>query len=303
MILTLTEDNKTMLIGLLSILSAFWTIFYIIPSFLISLFNTLLGNIILLIILILVTSKDIRYGALLFIILIINLIIIYRLKNTKEGFWSEDSKNKFTELQQLVNPNLVFDLSKVQEQSSQEEVDYYLENGMWPWSQNVKDLYLEAINKNTFVRTYPEDSLNQAMKVYNEAIILEILSWQAKEGQFLLNGVIIENDRYKERDGAGSYGVNSGLETNSKSSTLIKCSSSKGVPEIIKYIGEEGILGSHTYDTEEITDYSKLEKLIPGFKFTNGTPCNPCLNLKSNDYSCPFSFQNNVSNIWKYLWS
>ena len=45
----LNEDNKTILIGLLSILIIFWVILYIIPGFLISLFNTFLGNIILLI--------------------------------------------------------------------------------------------------------------------------------------------------------------------------------------------------------------------------------------------------------------
>jgi hypothetical protein len=312
----ITDDNKTMLIGLLSIFTALWTIFYLIPDFLISLFNTFLGNMILLIAVILVASKNIKYGAVLMLILVILLVTNYRLKssnknnNSKEGFWTAQSKQKFVEMQQTVNPNLVYDLNRTQEQATQEEVDYYLENGKWPWSQEVQDLYLEAISKNVFIRQYPLDSLNQSMKIYNEKIILELLSWQAKEGQFLLNGLIIENDKDKERDGAGSYGRNSGLETKSKSSKLIKCSSISNEPEIIRYTGDDGILGSHMYDTKEIKDYTQLEKLIPVFKFLNdsSSPCNPCLNIKNQDYSCPFTFEiknqgSEVSRVWKYLWS
>jgi hypothetical protein len=295
---TITEENKTILVGVISVITALFAIFYLIPNIFVSLFNTLLGNILMLLIVILVASRDFKSGIILLIIFTVILVTNHKISK-QEGFWTEDSKQKFTELQQTVNPNLVFDLNRVQEQASQEEVDYYLQNGQWPWTQEVKDLYLEAINKNVLVRTYPEDSLNNAMKIYNQKIILEILSSQAKEGQFLLNGVIVESDKKRERDGAGSYGVNSGLETNSKSSTLIKCSSMNGVPEIIKYTGDEGILGSHTYDTKEITDYSTLETLIPGFKFLDGKPCNPC----SSSKSCQFSFQGDVSNVWKYLWS
>jgi hypothetical protein len=314
----ITDDNKTILIGLLSIFTALWTVLYLIPDFLISLFNTFLGNMILLIVVILVASKDIKYGAILFVILLVLAITNYRLRTTaKEGFsWTPDSKQKFIEMQQLVNPNLVYDLNKTQEQATQEEVDYYLENGKWPWSQEAQDLYLDAISKNVFVRQYPLESLNQAMKIYNEKIILDLISYQAKEGQFLLNGIIIENDKDKERDGAGSYGRNSGLETKSTSTKLIKCSSISNEPEIVRYTGDEGILGSHMYDTKEITDYSQLEKLIPGFQFF-AAPCNPCLNIrntqqddndKSANPSCPFTFEiknqgSEVSRVWKYLWS
>ena len=62
------QDNKTMLIGLLSILIVLWTILYIIPGFLFSLFNTILGNLILLLSLILVSSQDVKYGIAMIII-------------------------------------------------------------------------------------------------------------------------------------------------------------------------------------------------------------------------------------------
>ena len=31
--------------------------------------------------------------------------------------------------------------------------DYFLKNGMWPWSQDVINLYTDAINRNNFIRT------------------------------------------------------------------------------------------------------------------------------------------------------
>lgn len=300
------EDNVTALIGLLAILIALWVIMYLIPSIFISLFNSLLGNMILLISIILVTAKSKWYG----IIMAIVCIIIYRFSHMlalapsttihKEEFTTQ-SLQEFLKVQQTVNPQLVFDTNRLQEQATQEELDYYLKNGMWPWSQQVQDLYLEAIQQNPFIKSYPKDSLRQARKVYNEKAIVEILASQSKEGQFLLNGILVETDKYKERDGAGSYARNSGLETLTQTSTLIKCSSEKNSqPETIKYTGNEGILNSHTFDTKPIEDLKELENLIPGFKFLSG-PCNPC----APDYKCKFTLTANasgVSDIYKYIW-
>jgi hypothetical protein len=96
------QDNKTMLLGLLSILVVLWTILYVIPGFLVSLFNTILGNLILLLSLILVSSQDVKYGISFGII----LVILYRFSHLKEGFtWSEESGRQFIELQNSINPN------------------------------------------------------------------------------------------------------------------------------------------------------------------------------------------------------
>ena len=306
------QDNKTMLIGLLSILIGLWSILYLIPSFLTSLFNTILGNLILLISLILVSSKDIKYGIALSII----FVVLYRFSHFKEGFtWSEESGRKFIELQNSINPNTVFDLKQIKKQASQEELDYFLKNGMWPWSQQVQQLYKLAIMKNPYVRTNPENSINEARKIYNQSIILEILSWQTKEGKFLLNGIEINNSKNKERDGAGSYAFNSGLisrQVNGDSS-VIKCGlNSKGnnVLQQLKYKGNEGVFGSHIKDMKDL-DYNNLENIIPGFKFVN-EKCNPCVAINSPpDYSCPFKLdmtsessnnQGKISKIWQYLW-
>ena len=194
-----------MLIGLLSILIVLWTILYIIPGFLFSLFNTILGNLILLLSLILVSSQDVKYGIALGII----LVVLYRFSRLKEGFtWSEESGRQFIELQNSINPNIVFDLKEIKKQASQEEVDYFLKNSKWSWSKEVEDLYNELLNKNTYVRLNSEDAINDAKTKYNETIITEILNEQLDVLQNNLNKRTILDDR----DGLGSYPFSSGLE-------------------------------------------------------------------------------------------
>jgi hypothetical protein len=306
------QDNKTILIGLLSILIGLWSILYIIPGFLSSLFNTILGNLILLISLILVSSQDIKYG----IALTILFVVLYRFSHLKEGFtWSDDSIKKFIEVQDTINPHVIFDTVQIQKQASQEELDYFLKNGIWPWSQQVQELYKLAIMKNPYVRTNPEDSINEARKIYNQTIILEMLSWQTKEGKFLLNGIEIDNSENQERDGAGSYAFKSGLISRAVNgdSSLIKCglnSNGDNVLQQTKYKGNEGIFGSHIKDVTDL-DYNNLENIIPGFKFVN-EKCNPCVAINSPPvYSCPFildmtsensNHQGKISTIWQYLW-
>jgi len=199
------QDNKTILIGLLSILVAMWIILYVIPGFLVSLFNTILGNLILLISLILVTSQDIKYG----VILAIVLIVLYRFSHLKEGFtWSEESSIKFIELQNSINPKIVFDTKMIKNQASQEEVDYFLKNSMWPWSKDVEDLYKELLEKNTYVRLNTEDAINEAKTKYNQSIITKILSQQLDALQSNKN---VQNTNMDNRDGLGSYPFSSGL--------------------------------------------------------------------------------------------
>ena len=204
------QDNKTMLIGLLSILIGLWTILYLIPSFLTSLFNTILGNLILLLSLILVSSQDIKYGIALTII----FVVLYRFSHFKEGFtWSEESTKKFIELQNSINPNIVFDTKLIQNQASQEELDYFLKNSKWPWSKDVEDLYKELLEKNTYIRLNSDDAINETKTKYNQSIITQILSEQLD---------VLESNKNKrtildDRDGLGSYPFSSGLEKEQES--------------------------------------------------------------------------------------
>ena len=261
--------------------------------------------------------KNATYGVILAVLLIILYRIAYLSTTTKkEGFtWTSQSENDFLSIQNTTNPNINFDTSIIQQQASQEEVDYFNQKGEWSWSKEVEDLYKKYSNNNVFVRSYPEDSLNEAKKIYNQQAILQILSQQSKEGIFLTRGVqvIDENEEVKEENsGMGAFGYTSGLITKSTlpNNKIIKCNPATLTPEEITYLGNDGILNHHTYMKTSSIQPSELEKKIPGFSFINET-CNPCNALKTQpDYSCPFVLdvknskpENEVSSVWKYLWN
>ena len=294
------KENKEMLIGILSILIILLGIIYIIPDILEKLFNTILGNLILLlIIIILVITKKYKYGLLLTII----IIILYRFnKNKKEGFtWSQDSINEFIKVQKTINPKIIFDTNEIQQQANQDEVNYFLKTGMWPWSQEVQQLYKKAILTNPYVRTDSEDALNTTRKIYNQTIILEMLSLQTKEGQFLLKGVNIDSSNNNiELNGWGNYGYKSGLQENQQNENIIRCGIDSSGNNSLQQI---------QHNTITQIDYNNLTSLIPGFSFKNSS-CNPCVALNSTpDYTCPFNLDisgninQGTSLIWQYLWN
>jgi hypothetical protein len=312
------DENKTMLIGLLTILVFIWLVIYLIPSFFVSLFDTFLGRIILVFIVILVGLNNYRYGLMLGLILIIftrfvDIVRINASKNGKENFelLSKLSTLDFLNIQHTINPRIVFDMEIIKKQASQLELDYFLKNGMWPWSQDVIDLYTEAINKNKFIRTYSGDSINYTRKIYNQAAILQLLAMETKEGSFLISGVEIhggpKNDLEDLPSGYGDFGYQSGLKKHMNQ--LIKCNiddNGNASLEKTEYTGTGGIFGEQTSKKSPV-DYNNLESEIPGFKFLNG-PCDPCKAMNSTpDYSCPYSLDikgssSGVSSVWKYLW-
>jgi len=304
----ITEENKTKIIGLLTVLLLLWLIFYLIPEFFISLFNTFLGNIILILTVFLVSFYNYTYGIALGLLFLIVFRFSYLLR-TKEGFtWKKQSEQDFLLIQNTINRNVIFDTKMIQEsQASQEEVDYFNKNGMWPWSQDVIKLYEDSIKKNPYIRTYSKDSINYARKIYNQAAILRVISMQTKEGQFLINGVLVPDNSGNPKEtlpsGFGIFGYKSGLIEN-REDDIIKCKTNNSGLERITYEGR----GFFEQQTKKVTnvDNNDLENVIPGFSFTNG-PCNPCGALKQTaDYSCPFQLNvkntPNVSEVWKYLW-
>jgi hypothetical protein len=308
------DENKTMIIGLLTILVFIWLVIYLIPSFFVSLFDTFLGRIILVIIVILVGLNNYKYGLMLALILIIftRFVDIVRSTNGKENFeLSQISQNDFLHIQHTINPKIIFDMEIIKKQASQKELDYFLKNGMWPWSQEVIDLYTEAINRNQFIRTYSCDSVNYARKIYNQAAILLLLSMETKEGNFLISGVQInggpKNDLEDLPSGYGDFGYQSGLKQHMN--PVIKCNiddNGNASLEKTEYTGVGGIFGEQTRKKSPV-DYNNLESEIPGFKFLI-SPCDPCKALNSTaDYSCPYSLDVNggssgVSSVWNYLW-
>lgn len=307
----LNKKNNLEIVGILTILVLLWCILYLIPQIFVSLFHTILGNLILFIIVILVSGYNYIYGIILGII----FIVIYRsnqLSKFQEGFqWSKKSTQDFLAIQNTVNPNIIFDVKTMQNgQASQEDVDYFNQNGLWYWSPDVIHLYEEAVTKNPYIRTSSQDAVLQAKKIYNQSAILRILSNQTKEGQFLINGVLVRdvsgNPLEDLPSGYGNFGYNSGLIGNLQDD-IIRCSPNE-YPTLqrITYTGKGGILNQQTKKITHV-DFQDAEKVIPGFTFVNG-PCNPCGPLNQvPDYSCPFKLNVKnkppfISNIWQYLW-
>jgi len=297
MSITKPTTNNTMIIGLLSLLIGLWLLLYVIPNLLLSLFHTLLGNLILLLFLILTVSQNLTFGLLLGI----GLIILYRFSAIKQEAFTADSTNRFLLLQQTEHPHTIYDMRILSEQVSQEELNNYIEKtGKWEWSQEVKDLYNDAVEKNPFVRSNAENGdVEEAREIYPEKAILEILSLQNKEGQFLTSGVTVLNKDDLERDGRGSYNLSSGLQPFSEGDSIIKCDGN--VLQETKYKTRDPIFSTRIYEKTNLKN-EDLEKVIPGFKFTKGS-CNPCSALRG-DYSCPFTVSSfgSTSDVWKYLW-
>lgn len=309
----INEKNRIKIIGLLTILILLWLVLYFIPEVFTSLFNTLLGNLILVLISILTSMYDLKYG----IIVSLILIIIYRfsqLSKTRENFiWNKKSTQDFLQIQNTINPNIIFDINMIRDQATQEELDYFNKYGMWPWSRKTIELYTEAVNNNPYIRNYSGDAVNSMRKKYNQTAILRIISYQTKEGEFLLNGVLVHSgipNKYETLpNGYGEFPYKSGLIEN-KIDDVIKCNMDKdnnSTLERITYTGKGGIYGEQTSKITPV-NYNNLENIIPGFKFLNG-PCNPCGAINKNpDYSCPFQLKLKnkspfISNIWQYLWN
>ena len=254
--------------------------------------------------------KSIYFCLIVIILTIFIFLWIFCYKKIRESFTSEnESVQNFLQIQNTINRNKVFDIKLMQHhQVSQEEIDYFNRNGRWHWSQKTKDLYLEALEKNPYVRTYSPDELNYVMTVYNEQSILKILSYQSKEGEFLLNGILIPTEN-KLPIGFGDFAYNSQLMDGSLKNDVVKCNMNNYELVRISNTGKYGGLGEQI-KMEKNVDYNDLENIIPGFSFLN-SPCNPCTNIdETTNYPCAFQiktkkgnyFSDNISNIWKYLW-
>jgi len=289
---------------------ALWLSLFAIPGLISSLFNTVLGNIIIFCILILISIDNLNRGLIIgFIVILLKRAFDFSRRESFEMYpnseWDENIKSEFVRFQQLINPDNVFDLTIIQKQATQEEAEYLLKNGYWPWEEETEKLYIEATNKNPIVRVYPEDQVNSVKTIYNNNAMLNLLANQTKEGEFLINGVEIDikDNAMDLPNGYGTFGYNSGLAH--KKRPIVKCNLERNVLEKTEVTGYEGIFNTDLYKTTDVND-DDLETLIPGFKFKRGK-CNPCNNLK-NPSSCPFELDikgtpQGSSSVWDYLWA
>ena len=209
--------------------------------------------------------------------------------NLKEGFtWSKETVQDFVTFQKTMNPNTQFNLEMLQKQASEEEVDELLETGRWPWSQDTEYMCMDTIARNPIIKVQPGIALETNKKIYNENAMQQLLSWNTKEGQFLLNGSLITND--KDNKNKGNTGT-------------IRCTKDNLLEKKV-HIADNVWNGYKEYDVSIIPN-GDIPQEVNGFHFIK-EPCNPCVAL-DNDYSCPFqiSLENDtgVSSIWKKLWN
>jgi hypothetical protein len=211
----------------------------------------------------------------------------------KTSVWSKKVVEDFINFQKVKNPNLRFDLDVIQQQASEEEVKTLLKTGKWPWSPDVISLYKKAISENNVINNEPGASLETAQSVYNQTAIVELLSWNTKEGSFLLNGAIIDHTE----------------DMPANVNNIVRCGKDSSTGQIsmqkIVYTGYNGINGSLVSRITPVSN-ADIPKEVNGFKFLK-SECNPCTALDDPaDYSCPFSLNVGngvqVSSVWQQLW-
>ena len=253
------------------------------------------------------------------IIFIIGIFIFYPIVNKYlnillginegliEGFvWSKETVYKFNKYQDTVNSNNnQFNMRVLQEQASEDEVKELLRTGYWPWSEATKKQYMEGVWQNTMLKFDPEEALDYAMKLYNETAAKKLLSWNAKEGQFLLYGLKLDN-RTNLNNSGNIIGIDSEGNAISDEGKIAKKSVIKCSDDPNSVLQKTTINGYNLFNGYKNTTTVNIDpNEVPGFTFVRGE-CNPCSPFYS-DYSCPFKLNvegnNEISDVWKELWN
>jgi len=317
-------NANTLYISIISIFIIFSLVVYLKPELFLSIFGSLLGNIILVGLVLGLSFYHMKSGIAVGLFFFM-LVLVVRRSNIrkitdldlnlgmgikKEGFtddtnssgttsnssdtntWSSTLVDEFISFQKVLNPNITYDMTIVQKQSTPDEVSYLFKNNKWPWSDKLQSLYKEAIAQNSFIHVDPGISMIDAQQIYNETAMKQLLSYNTKEGTFLLYGATV--------------GHNKNLPSNINN-TIMCSTNGKGesILEKIVYNGYDSIYGNLNTTVTEV-NYNDLPNQVNGFKFL-GQPCNPCVASKSSpDYTCPFTLNTGngyeVSPIWQMLW-
>lgn len=256
-----------------------------------------------------ITNKKILLYTILALLAALYYYLIYikvidgfsNANNDANVSWSTALKDKFIKYQSTVfEGSYQFDVNELEKQASVEEVEHLFKTGYWPWPDDLKYLFMDAVAKRPIIKAVPGEALDDAMKLYNENAARKLLAWNTKEGEFLLQGIIVPADKQSE--------VNKSFLSRNKDT--IKC-------------GKDGLVKT-TYNGYSILSRVEtpianqdIPKEVPGFTFVTN-PCNPCVAL-DDDFSCPFNInlrngdtinnlavdndKKNVSTVWAKLWN
>ena len=248
----------------------------------------------------------------LFVIGVILGLIFFFLSNSnsnsiKEGFkplknnfipWTADLIKRFNIYQSTVGVNdYQYNMRILQEQATALEAEQLLNTGRWPWSDDIKQKYKDAISRSPVISVDPGDALDNAMKIYNQNAIKQVLAFNTKEGKFLINGTISDANNNDNQE----YGVFNGADLNP---TTIRCSDDLHSSVLQKKVFNGYNLWNGYKNTTTTTIKNEdIPSEVNGFSFVNG-PCNPC----DKQYNCPFRIDVNdrtgdkITPIWAELW-
>ena len=241
------------------------------------------------------------YYILIIILLVISILLFNSFTKIKSGFQNNNTTNKWsTELikqfniyQTTMNKNKTYyDLDILQKQATPEDVKQLFETGYWPWTDELKNDYIEKVWSSPIIKIEPKYALDYAMKTYNQTAARELLAWNTKEGQFLLYG--------------GDLGVTDGMPKNIHNT--IKCSTDSSGNSVMEKTVFNGmnLWNGYMNTNTSVVKPEDIPKAMPGFTFVNN-PCDPCVALNSpGDFSCPFKLNikgnDSISKPWKSLW-
>lgn len=225
--------------------------------------------------------------------------------NSDVKIWSPDTIREFLEFQARENPDVIFDMDIIQQQSTEEEAKQFLKNGKWSWSDRTKKIYADVMSRNNYTKKGPQKGIETDQTIYNERVMLQMLGLNEPEGQFLLHGRMIpeiNNLNAHVNSGKGTYGINSGLIDPNHYKKRLHCEKNKiKLQEFIGY--NKGITGAPIFRSNDVKP-EDISKLYPEFQFIN-EPCDPCVSLDlPYNTKCPFSLKPNkkVSPAWETIW-
>jgi hypothetical protein len=199
--------------------------------------------------------------------------------------WSEDLIKRFKIYQNTVNTNnYQYNMLILQQQATAADAEQLLATGYWPWSEDLKQQYQEAILRSPLIKVDSASDLDDAMKIYNQNAAKQLLAFNTKEGHFILYGT--------KGDGPND---------------TIRCSSDMKTSVLQKTVFDGyNLWNGYKNNTTTTIKNEDIPSQVKGFSFINGA-CNPCSAINENpDYNCPFKLNmpngDDVSPIWTDLW-
>lgn len=219
-----------------------------------------------------------------------------------DGEYKIDNENHFQDLIKPIKDNINSNYSDIELDNSlntsmyfkrlnNEDIYYYNDNNMYHWDSSTIKLYKSFLNSQKIVIN-DEDfdtHVNKLRTIYNQNMILELMSHETNRHKFLTNGVIVD----------GSNNLlepwNEATMTLTGSQYIVKC---------------DGVLKKYSSPSDQGTEISL--STLHGLEFPDGE-CNICDGLLSPDntnrYKCKYNLnmKKNIglsgNGIWNKLWN